>query len=89
MVSAIYLMVAAMIGLITSFYLPETANRPLRGDTPTASNPREARALLQQAYDHIEQTVQEIDEEIEALERQIETLKARRQRLADRHPDLE
>jgi MHS family proline/betaine transporter-like MFS transporter len=89
MVPAIYLMVAAVIGLITSFYLPETANRPLRGDTPTASNPREARALLQQAYDHIEQTVQEIDEEIEALERQIETLKARRQRLADRHPDLE
>src|SRR5690606_18717709 len=43
MVPAIYLTVAAVIGLITSFYLPETANRPLRGDTPTASNPREAR----------------------------------------------
>src|SRR5690606_25898513 len=67
MVPAIYLMVAAVIGLITAFYLPETANRPLRGDTPTASNPREARALLQQAYDHIEQTVQDLDEEIDAL----------------------
>ncbi|MBV6304499.1 glycine betaine/L-proline transporter ProP [Candidimonas humi] len=89
MVPAIYLMIAAMIGLITSFYLPETANRPLRGDTPNASNPREARALLQQAYDHIEQTVQEVDEEIVALEQQIEVLKARRQRLTDRHPDLE
>jgi MHS family proline/betaine transporter-like MFS transporter len=33
--------------------------------------------------------VQEIDEEIEALEQQIETLRVRRQRLADRHPDLE
>ena len=89
MVPAVYLMVAAVIGLITSFYLPETANRPLRGDTPTASNPREARALLQQAYDRIEQTVQEVDEEIAALEEQIGKLQERRQRLTDRHPDLE
>ena len=89
MLPAFYLMVASIIGLVTSLYLPETANRPLRGDTPNASNPREARALLQQAYDHIEQTVQEIDEEIEALGAQIEILKQRRQRLTDRHPDLE
>lgn len=89
MLPAFYLMVASIIGLVTSLYLPETANRPLRGDTPNASNPREARALLQQAYDHIEQTVQEIDEEIEALGAQIDVLKQRRQRLTDRHPDLE
>jgi len=89
MVPAIYLMAAGAIGLVTSFYLPETANRPMRGDTPTASNPREARILLQQAYDHIEQTVQEVDEEIKALEQQIDVLRTRRQRLTDRHPDLE
>jgi len=88
MLPAFYLMVASIIGLVTSLFLPETANRPMRGDTPNASNPREARALLQQAYDHIEQTVQEVDEEIEALEGQIDMLKQRRQRLTDRHPDL-
>jgi len=89
MVPAVYLMIASVIGLITSLYLPETANRPLRGDTPNASNRREAKALLQQALDHIEQTVQDVDAEIEVLEQQIEKLKARRQRLTDRHPDLE
>jgi prefoldin subunit 5 len=33
--------------------------------------------------------VQEVDEEIKALEQQIEVLRTRRQRLTDRHPDLE
>lgn len=88
MLPAYYLIGAAIIGLITSFYLPETANRPMRGDTPTASNLREAKVLLQQAYEHIELTVQGIDSEIEELEEQVEALKQRRQRLTDRHPEL-
>ncbi|CAM3817417.1 glycine betaine/L-proline transporter ProP [Bordetella tumulicola] len=88
MLPAYYLIGAAIIGLITSFYLPETANRPMRGDTPTASNLREAKVLLQQAYEHIELTVQGIDGEIQELEEQIEALKQRRQRLTDRHPEL-
>ncbi len=89
MMPAYYLMVAALIGLVTSFFLPETANRPLRGDTPNAANRREAKVLLQQAYDHIEETVQEVDAEIEELEQRLSSLRERRQRLADRHPHLE
>ncbi|MNR36609.1 Proline/betaine transporter [compost metagenome] len=89
MMPAFYLMVASVVGLATSFFLPETANRPLRGETPTASSPREAKVLLQQAYEHIEQSVQDVDAEIAAMEEKLEALKIRRQRLTDRHPDLE
>jgi MHS family proline/betaine transporter-like MFS transporter len=89
MMPAYYLMAASLIGIVTSFFLPETANRPLRGDTPTASNRHEARALLQQAHEHIEQSVLDIEAEIADLEEKLEALRQRRQRLADRHPDLE
>ena len=89
MMPAYYLMAASLIGIVTSFFLPETANRPLRGDTPTASNRREARALLQQAHEHIEQSVLDVEAEIAELEGKLEELRQRRQRLADRHPDLE
>lgn len=86
---AFYLMFAAVIGLVTAMFLPETANRPLRGDTPTASSPDEAEELLQQAYDHIEQNVQDVEAEIADMEARLEALKQKRQRLADRHPELE
>lgn len=89
MMPAYYLMAASLIGIYTSFYLPETANRPLRGDTPTASSRHEARALLQQAHEHIEQSVLDVEAEIAELEEKLEALRERRQRLADRHPDLE
>ncbi|HYG41464.1 MAG TPA: glycine betaine/L-proline transporter ProP [Bordetella sp.] len=89
MMPAFYLMAAAAIGLVTSFFLPETANRPMRGDTPNASSSHEAQALLQQAYEHIEQTLADLDTEIATLEEQLEALRQRRQRLADRHPHLE
>ncbi|QDQ86395.1 glycine betaine/L-proline transporter ProP [Alcaligenaceae bacterium SJ-26] len=89
MIPAYYLMVAALIGLTTSFFLPETANRPLRGDTPNASSRQEARVLLQQAYEHIEQNVEEVDERILELEEQIEKLRQRRQTLVDQHPRLD
>ncbi|OZI77531.1 glycine betaine/L-proline transporter ProP [Bordetella genomosp. 12] len=86
---AFYLMIAAAIGLVTSFFLPETANKPLRGDTPNASDRREAKALLLEVYDDIEQSLVDVEAEIAELEAQIETLRAKRQRLADRHPHLE
>lgn len=89
MMPAYYLIVAATIGLITSFFLPETANRPLRGDTPNASSKREAKVLLQEAYETIEQSVQDVEAEIAELEEKLEALRQRRQRLADRHPSLE
>jgi MHS family proline/betaine transporter-like MFS transporter len=85
---AYYLMCAAIVGLVTAFFLPETANRPLRGDTPSASNKKEARLLLQEAYSNIEQRVEAIDAEILVLEQQIEELQLRRQSLVDRHPKL-
>lgn len=89
MVPAYYLMAASVIGLITALFLPETANRPLRGDTPTASNRKEAKELLQQAYDHIEQSVQDVEEAIAKAEEELEALKQKRQRLVDRHPELD
>jgi len=89
MMPAFYLMAAAVVGLITSFFLPETANRPLRGDTPNASSRREAKLLLQQAYAHIEENLQEVEDEIAELEQMLEALRQRRQRLVDRHPHLE
>lgn len=89
MVPAYYLMFASVIGLVTALFLPETANRPLRGDTPTASNRKEAKELLQQAYDHIEQSVQDVEEAIAKAEEELEELKQKRQRLVDRHPELD
>ncbi|MCZ8398350.1 glycine betaine/L-proline transporter ProP [Achromobacter ruhlandii] len=89
MMPAYYLMAAAVVGLITAVFMPETANRPLRGDTPNAANKGEVKALLQQAYDQIEQSVQDVDAEIAELEEKLETLKQKRQRLADRHPDID
>ena len=86
---AYYLMVAAVIGIVTSFVIPETANKPLRGDTPNASNEHEAKALLKEAYENIEETVSDIEEEISAMEAQLEALRARRQRLVDRHPHMD
>ncbi|MDP0699387.1 MFS transporter, partial [Klebsiella pneumoniae] len=35
---AFYLMVIALIGLYTGITMPETANKPLRGATPAASD---------------------------------------------------
>lgn len=45
MMPAYYLMAAAVVGLITAIFMPETANRPLRGDTPNASSKAEVKAL--------------------------------------------
>lgn len=89
MMPAYYLMAAAVVGLITAFFLPETANRPLRGDTPNASSRQEARVLLQEAYENIEQSVEDVEAEIVELEERIELLRKRRQKLVDQHPHLD
>jgi MHS family proline/betaine transporter-like MFS transporter len=86
---AYYLMMAAVIGLVTAGFLPETANRPLRGDTPNASSRGEAKALLQEAYDRIEQNVDDVNLKIARLEEELEFLRRRRAKLIDRHPNLE
>ncbi len=86
---AYYLMVAGLVGIVTSFFLKETANRPLYGDTPNASSAKEAKILLAEQYSHIEQRVEDIDEEIASLEGQVEALKEKRERLVNRHPNLD
>ncbi|KAB2657997.1 glycine betaine/L-proline transporter ProP [Brucella tritici] len=86
---AYYLMGAAAIGIFTSLFLPETANRPLRGDTPNASNPAEAKVLLQESYDIIEGRIEDIDAEIAMLEAKIQQLAVQREKLADRHPNID
>ncbi len=66
---AYYLMVVAVIGLITGLYMKETANKPLRGATPAASDRSEAKELLQETYDNIEQKVEDINAQIAELEK--------------------
>nr|WP_317403240.1 glycine betaine/L-proline transporter ProP [Plesiomonas shigelloides] len=78
---AYYLMAIAVVGLLTGILMKETANLPLKGATPAASDKAEARELLQEQYDTIEQ-------KIEALNVQIATLGAQRQRLIAQHPDI-
>ena len=88
MMPAYYLMVVAVIGLITAYFMHETASKPMRGDTPNASSRREARELLQEQYDHIEASVDDLDVEINDMQGKLADLERRKQALIDRHPDL-
>lgn len=81
MMPAYYLMVIAVIGLITGITMKETANRPLKGATPAASDIQEAREILQEHHDNIEQKIEDIDKEISDLQE-------KRQRLVQQHPDI-
>lgn len=81
-VPAFYLMATAFIGIILTFNMKETANRPLRGETPIASDRSEAREILQAHYDRIESRIESIDEEIARLQK-------RRERLIDQHPEID
>jgi MFS transporter, MHS family, proline/betaine transporter len=78
---AYYLMVIAVIGLVTGLYMKETANKPLIGATPAASDIEEAREILQEHHDNIEQKIEDIDAEIAKLE-------AKRKNLVQQHPDI-
>lgn len=74
-------MVIAVIGLATGLFMPETANRPLKGAKPSATDRAEAKEILQEGYDTIEQQIDEIDAEIIVLQK-------KRQTLIDQHPHV-
>ncbi|MCA1220968.1 glycine betaine/L-proline transporter ProP [Streptomyces sp. 8L] len=46
MVPAYYLMIAGLIGLISTFFLHETAGKPLRGSGPMVESEEQARSLV-------------------------------------------
>jgi LysR family glycine cleavage system transcriptional activator len=81
MMPAYYLMVIAAIGLATGLTMKETANRPLKGATPAASDIAEAKDILREHYDNVEQKIEDIDAEIEELQK-------KRSRLVDQHPRI-
>ncbi|MGF7448330.1 MFS transporter, partial [Klebsiella michiganensis] len=78
MMPAYYLMVVALIGLITGLSMKETANRPLKGATPAASDIQEAKEILGEHYDNIEHKIEDIDQEIADLQE-------KRSRLVQQH----
>ena len=78
---AYYLMVVAVVGLATGLSMKETANKPLRGAAPAASDIEEARELLQEHHDNIEQKIEDIDTQIAELE-------AKRNLLVQQHPRI-
>jgi len=78
---AYYLMVFAVVGLVTGLTMKETANKPLRGAAPAASDMEEAKELLQEHHDNIEQKIENIDAEIAELE-------AKRNNLVQQHPRI-
>ncbi|WP_407321124.1 glycine betaine/L-proline transporter ProP [Dickeya ananatis] len=78
---AYYLMVIAVIGLLTGLFMKETANKPLKGATPAASDLSEAKAILREHHDSIEQKIDE-------LARQIAELEEKRNLLIAQHPRI-
>ncbi len=81
MLKAYYLMVIAVVGMATGLSMKETANRPLKGATPAASDIQEAKEILGEHYDNIEQKIEDIDQEIADLQ-------AKRSRLVQQHPRI-
>ena len=71
-----------MVGLVTGLTMKETANKPMRGAAPAASDIEEARELLQEHHDNIEQKIEDLDEQIAELE-------AKRKNLAQQHPRID
>lgn len=78
---AYYLMVVAVIGLITGIMMKETANLPLRGAAPAASDMAEAKEILQEHHDNIEQKIADINQQLAELE-------AKRSHLINQHPRI-
>ena len=81
MMPAYYLMVVAVIGFVTAIFMKETANKPLKGATPAASDIEEAKEIVQEHYDSIESRIEAIDQEIDALQK-------KRALLVDQHPRI-
>ncbi|WAT02965.1 glycine betaine/L-proline transporter ProP [Rouxiella chamberiensis] len=78
---AYYLMVVAIIGFVTAIFMKETANKPLKGATPAASDRAEAKEILQEHYDSVEQKIEDIDLQIAELQK-------KRSNLIDQHPEI-
>lgn len=98
-VPAYYLMLGSIIILVTAWYMRETANKPLRGDTPSASSREEAHELIKEHHDDIEERIAQIKEEIEELKikrqetmddmaEEIKELEAKREHLIHQHPRI-
>lgn len=81
MMPAYYLMLVAVVGLATGILMKETANKPLKGAVPAASDRQEAKEILQEHHDNIEEKVEDITKQIEELEK-------KKQALIDQHPRL-
>lgn len=81
MMPAYYLMIVAVIGFVAISFTKETANKPLRGATPAASDKAEAKELLQEHHDNIEAKVEDLTAQIEALTE-------KREQLIEQHPKL-
>ncbi|VFP80699.1 glycine betaine/L-proline transporter ProP [Candidatus Erwinia haradaeae] len=54
---AYYLMIAGSIGVLTGIKMQETANLPLHGANPVASDIIEARAIIKENHNHIEKKI--------------------------------
>jgi len=78
---AFFLMLVALMGILTGIILRETARRPLKGALPVASSRQEAREVFKEHLDHIEERISSLDEKISALEE-------KRRDLIDKHPNL-
>ncbi|PLR39641.1 proline/glycine betaine transporter ProP [Chimaeribacter californicus] len=76
-----YLMVVAIVGLATGIFMKETANKPLRGATPAASDLSEAKEILREHHDNIENKIDDINQQIAELE-------AKRANLIQQHPRI-
>ncbi|QCR38335.1 glycine betaine/L-proline transporter ProP [Nissabacter sp. SGAir0207] len=76
-----YLMVVALVGLATGIFMKETANKPLRGATPAASDLAEAKEILREHHDNIEQKIEDINTQIAELE-------TKRASLIQQHPRI-
>ncbi|KHN62557.1 glycine/betaine ABC transporter [Dickeya fangzhongdai] len=78
---AYYLMVIAVIGLLTGLFMKETANKPLKGATPAASDLSEAKEILQEHHDNIEHKIEDITQQIAELEEKRKLLVAQHPRI--------
>ncbi|VFP80200.1 glycine betaine/L-proline transporter ProP [Candidatus Erwinia haradaeae] len=81
-IPAYYLMIAGAIGLCTGIMMRETANLPLSGSVPIASDIEEAKEILNDYYDYIEKKIIEIKQQITSLEE-------KRSHLINQHPDIQ
>ncbi len=71
-----------MCGMIYNGTMRETANHPVKGARPAATNIQEAKESLVEHYDNIEKKIDSIDHEIAELQ-------AKRTRLVQQHPRID